>query len=220
MGIITGLQQIEQEVNKASGGNYEKAKWLKMNDGQSVKIHFLQELDKESPGFNPAAGEAIVVSEHSNPDDYMRKASCTHADTGSCYGCEQNAKYPKTGWRAKLRFYANVLVDDGKNDPYVAILSQGVSEKAIMPSLMMFARDSGSITQCQFRIARKGTSKTTTYSLVPIFNTVGVDPTQFDLFDLKKSCVREVPYEEQEAFYSPKAEESEEAPDATQFTEW
>lgn len=201
-GITRGLAQIEQMMNKANEKyeDREPAKWLKLNDGESVKITFLQEIDADSPNYNDAAGQVFVAAEHSSPADYRRKALCT-VDDGGCYGCEQHSKNPKEGWKARGRLYANVLVDDGKNDPYVAILSQGLSGKSITPTLLMFASDSNSVTSNAFRIKRSGTGTSTEYSLVPVMNSEGVDPTDYTLYDLEKIVTRYIPYADQAEFY-------------------
>lgn len=201
MGIIQGLQGITQYVEK-SQGNGGDVRWLKLKENESVKVHFLQEIDENSPNYNPNAGLAFVSPEHTNPAEGMfkHKAICT-ADEGKCLPCELYERGER-GWKVRGRFYANVLVDDGKNDPYVAILSQGLSGKSITPALAMFADDNGTITAYQFRLQRKGSGKNDTeYALTPIMSSSGVDADNYDLYPLDKVVVKHVPYEEQAAFY-------------------
>ena len=79
MGIMKGLKAMEQAIDKprASEGSGPKVRWLKVDDGQSAKVRFINELDADSPNYNEERDLAIVVSEHTNPKDYKRKAVCT-----------------------------------------------------------------------------------------------------------------------------------------------
>jgi hypothetical protein len=130
MASITGLANIKSLIDKPKGNDGPKARWLKLDDGQSIKIRFLNEVDADSKSYNAENGLAIVVAEHTNPKDYRRKAACTLEEEGRCFGCEMHRRDPKAGWKARLRYYTNVMVDDGTEDPYVAIWSQGVGPKS------------------------------------------------------------------------------------------
>ena len=205
MSKIVGLAGMSKAMEKTSYSNGEdsKAKWLKMEDGESVKIRFLQELDADSPTYNDKLGCGFIALEHTNPKDYRRKALDTIKDEDRDWADEQHRKDPKAGWGARKRLYINVLVDDGKNDPYVAILSQGVSGKTITPTLIEYAYEMGSITNLMWRVKRSGLKTDTSYTIIPLAK----DETPFDfssveIFDLDKTAVRSVPYAEQEAFYT------------------
>lgn len=211
--LVRGLSALEDYLNKANApfDDAPKARWLKLDDNQSVKITFLQEIDADSPQYSQKNGTVFLAVEHSNPEDYRKKALCTIEDEGSCYACEMARAHPKTGWRSRGRLYANVLVEDGKDDPYVAILSQGTSGKSITPSLAMFASDSGTITANAFRIKRSGTGTQTSYALMPVIKSDPINVEDYQLFDLEKVCVRHIPYAEQKAFYG--FEETEDEPE-------
>lgn len=205
MSKIVGLVGMSKAMEKTSYSNSEdsKAKWLKIEDGEAVKIRFLQELDPDSPQYNDKMGCGFFAIEHTNPKDYRRKALDTMEDEGRDWAQEQHRKDPKAGWGARKRLYVNVLVDDGKNDPYVAILSQGVSGKTITPTLIEYANEMGSISNLMWRVKRSGLKTDTSYTIIPLAK----DETPFDfasveLFDLDKTAVRSVPYAEQESFYS------------------
>lgn len=204
MGIAKGLKAMDkamgsQKSTSESGGL--KVRWLKLEDGQSAKVRFVNELDSDSPHYSEQRDLAIVVSEHTNPKDYKRKAVCTMESDGRCYGCEMSKKEPKAGWRARLRFYTNLLVDDGLEDPYVAVWSQGVGKQSAFNTIREYVLDTGSISNVTWRMKRQGTGTDTTYVLLPVapdaepFNWSGVEP-----FPLEK-IVRELPYAEQENFY-------------------
>jgi nitric oxide synthase oxygenase domain/subunit len=135
--------------------------------------------------------------------DYRRKALCSIDDQGRCYGCEMHRRDMKAGWKGRSRLYINVLVDDGTEEPYVAIFSQGAGPKSATPEVIQYAGGAGSITNVIWRLKRTGEKTDTNYSIIPLpaSNTDTIDPN-LEIFDLEKMAVRDVPYAEQEAFYS------------------
>jgi len=220
MGIIKGLTQMNKALDKPtmSSADGPKGRWLKLNDGQSVKIRFLQELDPDSDNYNPKMGSGFIAVEHTNPKDYRRKALCSIDDQGRCYGCEMHRRDMKAGWKGRSRLYINILVDDGTEEPYVAIFSQGAGPKSATPEVIQYAGETGSISNVVWRLKRTGEKTDTNYSIIPLpaSNTDAIDPN-LELFDLEKVAVRDVPYAEQESFYSGTQEEQ----DATSSTvEW
>jgi hypothetical protein len=205
MGIVKGLKDLNKALDKpqSSGGEGSKARWLKLEDGESIKIRFLQELDPDSPEYSDALGLGFIAVEHTNPKDYRRKALCSMDDQGKCWGCEQHRRDYKAGWKGRSRLYINVLVDDGKEDPYVAVLSQGSSGKTITPTVIEYAGEMGSITNLMWRIKRSGTKTDTSYTIIPLAK----DETKFDysaleLYKLEEVAIRDLPYTEQEAFFN------------------
>jgi nitric oxide synthase oxygenase domain/subunit len=124
-------------------------------------------------------------------------------DQGKCWGCEQHRKDFKAGWKGRSRLYINVLVDDGKEDPYVAILSQGSSGKTVTPTLIEYAGEMGSITNLMWRIKRSGTKTDTSYTIIPLAkDEAAFDYSSLELYALETSAVRDLPYTEQEGFFS------------------
>ena len=204
MSIVRGLKNMNKTLDKPT---YEKsdgpkAKWLKLEDGESVKIRFLQELDPDSPKYNDKLGLGFIALEHTNPKDYRRKALDTMESDGRDWAQEQHKKNPKAGWKARSRLYINVLVDDGKEEPYVAILSQGTSSKTVTPTLIEYAGEMGSITDLMWRLKRTGTKTDTSYTIIPLKkDEEPFDASGLEIYDLEKTAVRYVPYAEQEAFY-------------------
>ena len=199
---MKGLKAMESlERPSASAGEGTKVRWLKLEDGQSAKVRFVNELDEDSPNFDAGRDLAIVVSEHTNPKDYKRKAVCTVDSEGRCFGCEMARKEPKSGWRARLRFYCNVLVDDGLEEPYVAVWSQGISKQSAFNTIKEYAMETGSITNLGWKLKRNGQGTETNYTLIPS----APDKEPFNWGDIKpyplESALRKVPYAEQEAFY-------------------
>ena len=205
MGLAKGLKELNKAIDKPSysEGDGTKARWLKLEDGESIKIRFLQELDPDSPHYSAKNGLGFIANEHTNPKDYRRKALCSMDDQGKCFGCEQHRKDYKAGWKARARLYVNVLVDDGKEEPYVAILSQGASGKAITPTVIEYAGEMGSISNLMWRIKRSGTKTDTSYTIIPLQkDEAAFDASSLELYELEKVAVRDMPYTEQESFFS------------------
>jgi hypothetical protein len=202
MSIIRGLKEINAIVDKPKyESTGEKVRWVKLADGQSAKIRFVEELDTDSANYDADRGLAIVVKEHTNPKDYKRKALDTTDTEGRDWAEEMHRKDPKAGWKARLRFYCNVIIDDGTEPPYVAVWSQGISKQSAFNTLREYALETGSISNLEWKIKRNGQGTETSYTLLPTkpdtepFDWSGVSP-----FNLDK-VVRHVPYAEQEAFY-------------------
>ena len=210
MGIMKGLKAMEQAIDRpkeSAESNILKVRWLKLEDGQSAKVRFINELDPDSPNYDEKRDVAIVVSEHTNPKDYKRKAVCSQDSEGRGFGCEMARKETiedrKRGgsWRPRLRFYTNLLVDDGVEDPYVAVWSQGVGKQSSFNAIREYALDTGSVSNLQWRIKRQGNGTDTTYVLLPTApDSEPFDWSNVEPFNLEK-VVREVPYSEQENFY-------------------
>lgn len=202
MSVVKGLKNINALLDKPKyDESRAKVRWLKLADGQAVKIRFIEELDEDSPNYSPDRGLALVVKEHTNPKDYKRKAVDTMDDEGRDWAEEMHRKDPKAGWRARMRFYCNVLVDDGLEDPYVAIWSMGVSKQSAFNNIREYAIDTGSISNLTWKVKRNGQGTETSYTLLP--STPDSEP--FDWKDIRpfplESALNKIPYAEQEAFY-------------------
>ena len=212
MGIVTGLKNLNDVIDRPAHESSEgsKATWVKIEDGESIKVRFLQELDPDSPTYNEKNGLGFIAIEHTNPSDYRRKALCSMDDQGKCYGCEQHRKDYKAGWKGKPRLYINVLVDNGKDDPTVAVLSQGISGKTITPTLNEYAKEMGSITNLMWRIKRTGLKTDTSYTIIPLQKDESeFDSSGLELHDLLVTAVRDLPYVEQEAFFAGEVKKAE-----------
>ena len=202
MSVIKGLKDINALLDKPKyDESSPRVKWLKLADGQSVKIRFVEELDEDSASYSAARGLAIVVKEHTNPKDYKRKAVDTMDTEGRDWAEEMHRKDPKAGWRARLRFYCNVIVDDGVEAPYVAIWSMGISKQSAFNTIREYALETGSISNLTWKLKRNGQGTETSYTLIPsVPDTEPFDWSKFEPFPLEMALKR-VPYAEQEAFY-------------------
>ena len=200
MSVIKGLKNINALLDKPKSDG-PKMRWLKLADGQSVKIRFIEELDEDSAHYNADRGLALVVKEHVNPKDYKRRAVDTMDTEGRDWAEEMHRKDPKAGWKARLRFYCNVLVDDGLEEPYVAIWSMGISKQSSFNTIREYALETGSISNIQWKLKRNGQGTETSYTMIPS----APDQEPFDWSKVQKypleKAIRNVPYAEQEAFY-------------------
>ena len=202
MSVVKGLANINALVDKPKyDSDKPRVRWLKLTDGQSVKIRFIEELDEDSPNYKEERGLSLVVKEHTNPKDYRRKAVDTMESEGRDWAEEMHRKDPKAGWRGRLRFYCNVLVDDGIEEPYVAIWSMGVSKQSAFNTIREYAIETGSISNLTWKLKRSGQGTETSYTLIPSapdsepYDWSTVEPFDIDL------ALNHVPYAEQEAFY-------------------
>jgi len=202
MAIVRGLKDIAALVDKPKyDTSGSKVRWLKLADGQSVKVRFVEELDEDSANYNEARGLALVVSEHTNPKDYKRKAVDTMDTEGRDWAEEMHRKDMKAGWRARLRFYCNVLVDDGIEAPYVAIWSMGISKQSSFNTIREYALETGSISNVLWKLKRNGQGTETNYTMIPSvpdkepFAWGEIEPYPLEL------ALKKIPYAEQEAYY-------------------
>jgi hypothetical protein len=202
MSVVKGLANINALIDKPKyDSDKPRVRWLKLTDGQAVKIRFIEELDEDSPNYSSGRGLSLVVKEHTNPKDYRRKAVDTMESEGRDWAEEMHRKDPKAGWRGRLRFYCNVLVDDGIEEPYVAIWSMGVSKQSAFNTIREYALETGSISNLQWKVKRSGSGTETSYTLIPSapdsepFSWGTVEPFDIDL------ALNNVPYAEQEAYY-------------------
>jgi hypothetical protein len=214
MGLLEGLDSIKKHQDELDAkrqareeGTREKTKFFGISDGESVKVRFLQELDKGAANYSEKNGLGFLAVEHSNPENFKRKALCTLDEEGNCWACDTNERSWKSvegykgGWKQKTRLYINALVDDGTNEPYVVVLSQGNGPKSVTPTVIEYATETGSITNRWFKVKRTGSGLSdTSYSIIALGEDDSVDPEKYDLYDLKK-VVWSVPSDEQEAHY-------------------
>jgi len=204
MSITKGLKNINALLDKPKyDENSPRVRWLNIADGQAVKIRFVEELDEDSANYNAERGLALVVKEHTNPKDYKRKAVDTMDSEGRDWAEEMYRKDFKNnaGWKGRLRFYCNVLIDDGMEDPYVAIWSMGVGKQSAFNTIREYALETGSISNITWKLKRNGVGTETSYTLIPSVP----DAEPFNWGDFKayplESALKNIPYAEQEAFY-------------------
>jgi hypothetical protein len=120
---------------------------------------------------------------------------------GKDFAEEMHRKDPKAGWGGRLRFYTNVLVDDGVNDPFVAVWSMGVTKSPTFNTIREYALESNSISNMTWKLKRNGKGTETSYTFIPLKqDETEFDWSKYEAFNLE-NALRKVPYAEQEAFY-------------------
>lgn len=202
MSVVKGLANINALLDKPKYDESKpKVRWLKLADGQSVKIRFMEELDEDSANYDEGRGLALVVKEHTNPKDFRRRAVDTMESEGRDWAEEMHRKDPKAGWRGRLRFYCNVIVDDGIEEPYVAIWSMGVSKMSVFNTIREYAIETGSISNLGWKLKRSGQGTETSYTLIPSApDTEPYDWKSFEPYPIEMA-LNKIPYAEQEAYY-------------------
>lgn len=221
MGVASGLKALQTAVTPREEREKEgtKVKWLSLKDGESVYLRFLQEIDKDSPNYSEDDGTVLLVTEISDPKNFKKKCVSTADTEGKCFGWDMHNKLNnvdadyKGGWRPRERVYANVLVDNGKDEPFVAIFSQGTGPKSATPALVEYLSEvsidengdyaPGSITNVVFKLKRNGSQLSNTSYLLQASptRTAPERNSEHELYDLNTVAVRHVPYDEQAEFF-------------------
>src|SRR6478752_1298390 len=224
MGIQKGLKAVhaykDELQRRREAAEAGKKNWFKMDDGESVDIWFLQELDESAENYSEESGIGVFATEHVKPgkDNFNVKCVCSMDDEEACFGCEQHRKDWKAGWKGKNKLYINVLVKRKNGDQEVAVLSTSNGPKGtIAPLLIKYAENKNTVTDRWWNITRSGLKEETVYQPFVGEPSTEVKPADYadQLFDLE-TCYRVVPYAEQEAFFfpaAPRGEDSEEGSD-------
>lgn len=213
MSLITGLDAIKK---RAAGGDRQRAQFLSLKDGDKKKIWFLQELDEDSPNYDPEAGLGALVVEYRDPNNFRKRIVDTSDTEGRCWPAEQ-------GWKPRVSLYIAVAVEDDNGGYEVQILNQGFGPKSVVNWLVEYAGDAGSITNLPFKISRTGSGMTdTSYSLVPAGPTsepLDRDKHGLEVPDIDKLLMH-VPYERQRAFFLDLEEEEKEEETSDSGSVW
>lgn len=192
-GVLKGTQAIQEAIAKGPTGT---SRFLKLEDGDTVEIRFLQELDDSASGFDESRGLVVGFYEHMNPDDFKQSFRCTAETEGRCAGCERVPVNSR--WRAKGRLLANVAVLNNSGDDEVKIFSTSLSPKGLAPQLVEYSDEYGTLCDRPYKLSRKGKTYTdTSYTLIPR----GISPLskglkEIELIDLSE-VIRDLSYAEQ-----------------------
>lgn len=196
MGFVTGIKQVQAVLEKRGGGDFPervKANWFKPEPGVAYELVFLQELDEDAKNYSEKNGLAKFFLEHSNPDDWTKKAECT-IDEGECYGCEQ-------GWATKVTLYMNMLANGGKYDNDVVVWSRGTGKNSVGETLLEVGADEGTITDVVFKLKRSGKTKDDTSYILRPAKEHKLNVEDFELYPLDQVVFKVSP-ENQEKYYT------------------
>lgn len=213
MGELSGLaairaykkqmaEEAEAREARAKDGDSPKPKYLKLADGQSVKVRFLQEMDTESSNYDPSKGIGMGAIEHTGLDDkWTYRGLCT-IDEGRCWPCEQfrgsKKGEPNSKYVQKRNYYINALVDFGDgSEPETWILNRGLNS-SFVAQLMDEVEIEGTIMGQTYRVTRQGEGTGTVWMLRGMpkdttFESVDLDAAH--VFDINKEVLRHIPYE-------------------------
>lgn len=205
---MTTLAQLKEY--SAPYSETKKVEWLRIDDGETLNIRFMNELDADSKNYDERRGLAHVALVHNGigSDGWKKRAVCTLESEGKCWMCEHARTAPREEagqYRPKRQFLVNVLVNGE-----VMVWSRGVGPKSqIVNTLVEYFEDAGSISNLTWRLKRTGSGKSTNYTLLPKRE----DEEPFDWgdnepYDLTE-IFRHVPYEEQAEFFGGAEEDSE-----------
>lgn len=205
MTVFKTLSDLKKATEKSSGngGGGDFPKRLKVDDGESFKIRFLQELTEDAKNFNEERGTAQVVPVVTSPMDFRKNARST-ADMPEhdfkCFGVEQGVQDYR--WKPKNHLLVNVAVYDKEEGKWeVRVLDQKFTPAHLASKIIEMAEEFKSITDRDFRISRTGTKSDTQYSLIPLDRSEEPEEVaKLNLYDLDK-MYRVVPYEKQAEFY-------------------
>lgn len=151
------LREVAAGAQNTGGGGF-----LRLKDGQSVTVRFLQELDEAGKFYDVDRGLAVSVFEHSNPDDFSQRFLCTSLDEGKCVGCERVVINNR--WKKRSRLYINAYVVEEES---TQIIATGFSSKGIGGALIEYADDFGSISDRNYKLKRAGEGLKTSYTIYP-----------------------------------------------------
>lgn len=217
---ISKLADLKKKVSATTGNSGDgESPFVSLKDGEKKRIRVLQEFDDDSALYDERRGTILVIDEHNSPKNFKLSARCSVETEGRCWACEQqNAPEIGKKWKPKMRFYANVLVRgaDGAPDK-VKILKQGFSDNHIGNNLIEIAEELEQLGAQDLSFSRKGAGMNdTSYSVVPVApKKLTKEEEALDLIDPLK-FVKQIPYDQQAAFYS--GEEAE-GGDATAWTD-
>ncbi|UMO76271.1 ssDNA binding protein [Streptomyces phage Tomas] len=211
----------EKREEQKAAGDAPRPQYLRLQDGQSVKLRFLQEMDTEARNYDPNRGVGVGEIEHQGiGNNFKYRATCTMDSEGKCWACEKVRSAAKDSEEKKYgqrkNYYINVLVDLGDgNEPQVWILSRGLNS-SFVAQLMDETDEEGTITEVTYKVTRNGKGTDSTYLLRALPKDTTFDSIDFDkieTFDIKKQVLRKIPYDtdydnkvfSQEQFYTQSA---------------
>jgi hypothetical protein len=230
-GLLQGLAQFKAEKARQEQERAEREKpranWFNWNNNKNkddksvIFVRFLQEFDKDVPGYNENYGLPVSLIEHQAPGKkgYTRRASCTAEDSGQCYACERHAediaqrkleapgpdgkKRQLKGWGQRRNFYTWALVDYNDGDGVVPVIISRPFGSSFVDDLIMEVEDAddNKITDKMWRVTRTGSGKQTAWKLKEAKGVDLYDDTDLELPDLKSSAERNVAYNDQPAYY-------------------
>lgn len=198
MGIVKGASALMDATK--STGSANRINFFKLEDGESIFVRFLQELDYDSEHYNDDAGVGLIAIEHNapGPQGWKKKALCTIDEEEGCWACEQFSKTNSLEWRPKSRLYINLLAEvDGKE-----VVQVWNASKTVAAYLLEFSSEEGGITNRRFKVTRSGRGTETKYIMMgKAADNAPFDFSALEMVDVEERLLKSIAYEDQEEFY-------------------
>jgi len=225
MALLKGLAQFkaektrineEREARDRPRANYFNWKNNKNKEDKNVVyVRFLQEFDTGVEGFREERGLPVMAVEHQAPgkQGYLRRANCTLEAEGQCYACERHTadradakaegRKDLKGWGQKRNFYIWALVDYKDGEGAQPVVISRSFNSSFVDDLVQEVEDDdhNQITNKMWRITRSGTGKSTAWKLKEAKGMDLLDDTDVEVLDLDEAILRQIPYDEQAAYY-------------------
>ena len=160
-GMINGIEGIKAAIENGPRG---ESVFLKLADGDSVTLRFLNEMDESGATYDENRGLCYGFYEHLDPEDFTKSFVCTLDEEGKCQGCERIGINKR--WRPKGRLFFNALIRGKRGETdVVKVFTTGTSEKGLAPQLVEYAVDYGSLCDRDYKLTRRGEGLKTSYTL-------------------------------------------------------
>lgn len=158
-GIVKGASAMREAVKPRE--RLTSFDFFKLDDGKSVMVRFLQEIDNNSEHYNEDNGLAFLVYVINPPtaDGWKYRF---YVDEDNEHLLEEIGDWPKKG-----RLFISMLVNRGNDAEPEWKLELWDASKAVLRQLLEWSDDMGGITHKEFKVTRSGTGTSTTYILMP-----------------------------------------------------
>lgn len=195
----------ELEKTTATGGPKEKVrKFLTLQDGESLKIRFRQELTEDAKFYDDSFGTAITIPVVTSPINWKWRAASTsqlEKFNFKCWATEQMIK--DKAWKPKPHLVINVAVETEPGTWEPRIIDTTFNQRHIGAVLIEYAKEFGTITDRYYKYSRKGSGASdTNYSLIPLdVSEMPSHIAELPMHDLENTYLV-LPYEKQEKFFT------------------
>jgi hypothetical protein len=201
MGFSSLKTLKELEKNVPQQGKSGLKRYFTLQNGDSYKIRFRQELTEDSANFDEEVGAAIIVPVVTSPINWKWRVASTSnlPEFGyRCWASEQvNAD---SRWKPRPHLLVNVAVEiDGNWEP--RILDTTFNQRHVALIMMEYAKEFGTITDRYYKYSRTGSgSSDTNYTLIPLGQSeMPEEIKSLPMHDLEKSYMT-LPYDKQKSY--------------------
>jgi hypothetical protein len=199
---FTSLKTLKElEKNVPQQGKSGLKRYFTLQNGDSYKIRFRQELTEDSANFDEEVGAAIIVPVVTSPINWKWRVASTSnlPEFGyRCWASEQvNAD---SRWKPRPHLLVNVAVEiDGNWEP--RILDTTFNQRHVALIMMEYAKEFGTITDRYYKYSRTGSgSSDTNYTLIPLGQSeMPEEIKSLPMHDLEKSYMT-LPYDKQKSY--------------------